>query len=170
MHIFMYSRLRIYIELDMPEKEQDIEITEYTEIIENLSYVYPQLQLNPPLFYSDFDQYIQGMNSYEFKFANYLCSMGLYVFREPRIESCFHIPDFFVFNQSDCTGTLLELTLYNRDFTNCNTHKRPRNEVKKTIERKKGQIQELENCGIPYMVLYREDLEIIRREYIKDLF
>lgn len=153
----------------MLEKEIDRE-QEKILLVQHLSDLYPQMSLERPLVDTDFDILIPGMNSYEFKFASYFHHEGYSIFREPDIFGCSHLPDFFMYNPIVNDGKLVELTMYNRDFTNCNVSRRPRNEVKKTILRKKGQIEELESCNIPFVVLYREDLEQLRREYIPDLF
>ncbi len=152
----------------MVEKEQDT--VNYLQLINDFEIIYPQMHLDSPLNDSDFTTLTPGMNSYEFKFASFLYSNGYTLFREPTIENCVHVPDFFVYSPFDDSGKLVELTMYNREFTNCNVSKRPRNEVKKTLLRKRNQLEEIKECGIPYIILYREELEYIRREYIKDLF
>lgn len=154
----------------MLDKEPIIEQEESILLIQQLSELYPQLYLKPPLSESNFITLIPGMNSYEFKFASYLYHNGFTVFREPEIFSCSHVPDFFIYSPFDFSGKLVELTLYDRNYTNCNSHNRPRNEVKKTIQRKREQIYELEQCQIPYVVLYREELEQIRKNFIPNLF
>ncbi len=154
----------------MLEKELEIVQEESILLIQQLSELYPQMHLEKPLIDTDFDILIPGMNSYEFKFASFFHKEGYSIFREPYIFGCSHLPDFFMYNPLINAGKLVELTMYNREFTNCNVNRRPRNEVKKTIERKKGQLGELERCNIPFVVLYREDLEQIRRRYIPDLF
>ncbi len=154
----------------MLEKELELELGLYEEVIIHLSSIYPQMHLKNDLFQSETNGYIQGMNSYEMKFAEYLWSQNYYLFREPRIDGCNHLPDFFVYDRQTDSGLLLELTLYYKDFANCNTSKKHRNEVKKSIERKRRQFDDLQNCGIPYLILYREDMEEIRRDYISDLF
>ncbi len=154
----------------MSEYEFDLELRNTDDIVDTLYLRYPHMHLDSPLDLSDSNQYIYGMNSYEMKFAYFTYSMGLVVFREPRIDNCIHIPDFYLFNPITLSGTLVELTLYNRDFTNCNTGNRHRNEVKKSIKRKQGQISELQGCGIPYIILYREELEQIRNNFINDFF
>lgn len=152
----------------MPEQEPDRH--DDLQLMNDFEIIYPQIHLNPPLNESDFSTLIPGMNSYEFKFASFLYSNGYTVFREPSIENCVHIPDFFVYSPFNNFGKLIELTMYNREFTNCNVYNRPRNEVKKTLQRKRNQLEEIKECGIPYIILYREELEYIRKEYINDLF
>lgn len=150
--------------------ENELDRQDYLQLKDDFEIIYPQMHLNSALDESDFSTLIPGMNSYEFKFASFLFSNGYTVFREPRIENCVHIPDFFVYSPFSDFGELIELTMYNKEFTNCNVSKRPRNEVKKTIQRKRNQLEEIRQCGIPYAILYREELEYIRREYIYDLF
>ncbi|HRX44157.1 MAG TPA: hypothetical protein P5059_02825 [Candidatus Dojkabacteria bacterium] len=142
----------------------------YVQLINDFEVIYPQLHLTAPLSEADFTTLYPGMNSYEFKFASFLYSNGYTIFREPNIQNCVHVPDFFVYSPFDDSGKLVELTMYNREFTNCNISKRPQNEVKKTLQRKKVQLEEIKECGIPYIILYRKELEYIRKEYIKDLF
>lgn len=152
----------------MSEKEQDIE--NYLQLINEFEVIYPQMHLTLPLNESDFTTLTPGMNSYEFKFASFLFSNGFTIFKEPTILSCVHVPDFFIYSPYDSSGKLVELTMYNREFTNCYVNKRPRNDVKRTLERKKTQIKEIHECGIPYLILYREELESIRKQYIPNLF
>ncbi len=141
-------------------------------ILKDLSADYPQMHLEYPLLHEDFDfGYLNGMNSYEFKFASYLVNdKNLLVFREPKIDSCLHIPDFYIFNPSAYTGKIVELTLYDSSYSGYKSRKKSYQEVKKSIKRKQAQIDEIKGCGIPYVILYREQLENIRRECITGLF
>jgi hypothetical protein len=154
---------------NVPDIEENIDVE---KVLSNLSQQYPQMYLDYPLVYEDFEYgYLNGMNSYEFKFASYLVNdKNLLVFREPKIDSCLHIPDFYVFNTLSNSGKLVELTLYDSDFTGCRNSKRSYQEVKKSIKRKQEQIDEIKGCGIPYVILYREQLENIRQRCIKNLF
>ena len=68
---------------NVPDIEENINVE---KVLSNLSQQYPQMYLDYPLVYEDFEYgYLNGMNSYEFKFASYLVSdKNLLVFREPR--------------------------------------------------------------------------------------
>jgi len=138
------------------EKEIALVEDKYTELIIEVSTMYPQMHVNSPLNYIEPNIYVEGMNSYEKRFANILQTRGLYVFREPIIDGVTHIPDFFVFNPKSYQGKLVELTLYDRDFKHYNPNER-------SVKRKKRQIEEFSNCGIPFVAIYRENLESIRR-------
>ena len=96
---------------NVPDIDENIDVE---KVLSNLSQQYPQMYLNYPLVCNDFEYgYLEGMNSYEFKFASYLVSnSALLIFREPKIEG----------------------------------------------------------CGIPYVILYRQQLENIRQRCIKNLF
>jgi len=153
----------------MLEKEPESKLHESSLLVSQLSDLYPQMRLDMPLTDTDFDVLIPGMNSYEFKFASFFHREGYSIFREPYIFGCRHLPDFFMYSPFVNEGKLVELTMYNRGFTNCNVNRRPRNEVKKTLQRKRNQLEEIQDCGIPYIILYREELENIRKMYIKDL-
>lgn len=150
--------------------EKELERQDYLQLKNDFEIIYPQMHLKSPLNESDFSTLIPGMNSYEFKFASFLFSNGYTVFREPIIENCVHVPDFFVYSPFSDFGKLIELTMYNKEFTNCNVSKRPRNEVRRTLKRKRNQLEEIKESGIPYIILYREELRYIRKEYINDLF
>ena len=154
---------------NVPDIDENIDVE---KVLSNLSQQYPQMYLDYPLVYEDFEYgYLNGMNSYEFKFASYLVSdKNLLVFREPKIDSCLHIPDFYIFNTLSNRGKLVELTLYDSNFTGCRDGKRSYQEIKKSIRRKQEQIDEIKRCGIPYVILYREHLENVRRECITGLF
>lgn len=143
----------------MLEKESVTE--QEAEYIERISFFYPQMILPPPLSVEDMDQYIEGMNSYEKEFAKLLHSRGMVVFREPIIEGVDCKPDFFVFNPFTYGGKIVELTLCDKEF---------KNGKRDTIKRKKRQAERLEQIGIPYVILYRENLERIRRTCCENLF
>jgi hypothetical protein len=138
----------------------DIE-KEYT-IIANLSEIYPQMYLSEPLTYESEDTLLK-MNSCEREFTLLLLDRGLLLFREPEIEGMDFLPDFFVYNVEAARGKLVELTLFNEDYSNGNSSK-------KSIERKKRQIENLERTGIPYTVLKREQLSMIREYCCPELF
>jgi len=154
---------------NVPDIDENIDVE---KVLSNLSQQYPQMYLNYPLVCNDFEYgYLEGMNSYEFKFASYLVSnSALLIFREPKIEGCFHIPDFYVFNTLSNSGRLVELTLYDSNYTGYRNSRRSYQETKKSIKRKQEQIEEIKGCGIPYVILYRQQLENIRQRCIKNLF
>jgi len=142
------------------------------EILKDLSINYPQMYLDYPLLCDDFDLgYFDGMNSYEFKFASYLVNnKNLLVFREPKIKGCSHVPDFYIFNSSAYAGKIVELTLYDSSYSVYKSGNKSQQEVEKSIKRKHEQINDIKGCGIPYVILYREQLENVRRDYILNLF
>jgi len=154
---------------NVPDIKENIDIE---RVLSNLSQQYPQMYLDYPLVDDDFEYgYLKGMNSYEFKFASYLVNdKKLLVFREPKIENCLHVPDFYIFNTLSNSGRLVELTLYDSNFIGYKDSKRSYQEIKKSIRRKQEQVNEIKSCGIPYVILYREQLENIRQGCIKDLF
>ena len=70
----------------------------------------------------------------------------------------------FIYNNQDDEELIKEILI--PEFT----AKKKLIEVKKTLLRKRNQLEEIKECGIPYIILYRKELEYIRKEYIKDLF
>ena len=145
------------------EKEIIQEKIIHPEIVEEVELLYPQMHIDFPLNPILPDTFVEGMNSYEKRFANILQSKGLFVFREPIIDGVSHIPDFFVYNRRCFQGKLVELTLYDREFKHYSANE-------KSIARKKRQIEEFSNCGIPFVAIYRENLESIRRNCDMYLF
>lgn len=137
------------------EKESLLDQEKYIDVVNEVNTMYPQMYISSPLEYIEPDKYIPGMNSYEKRFANLLQTRGLFVFREPIIDGLSHIPDFFVYNPRCIQGKLVELTLYDSQFKRVSADE-------KSIKRKKRQIEEFRNCGIPFVAIYRENLEAIR--------
>lgn len=137
------------------EKESLLDEEKYIDIVSEVNTMYPQMHISSPLKYIEPEKHVPGMNSYEKRFANILQTRGLFVFREPIIEGVSHIPDFFVYNPRSVQGKLVEITLYDSQFK-----RYPLNE--RSIERKKRQIEEFRSCGIPFVAIYRENLESIR--------
>lgn len=160
----MYSEITEKIRHKMLEKELEVRQGTAEILIQEISLIYPQMILTPSILSQEFEGYIPNMNSYEKKFAFLVHSKGLDVFREPVIEGVLHIPDFFVYNRFCHRGKLVELTLYNRECTNCS------NSSKRSKERKRRQIEELQSCGIPFVTMYRENMENIRKYCIPDFF
>jgi hypothetical protein len=147
----------------MTEKDPESKICEYDNIRSFLVEKYPQMILPTPLFSQDLDLYITGMNVQERNFAKHLLRRDLVVFREPQLIDYPIVPDFFIYNVFCNRGKLVELTLFNKDFSNGNSSQKSKN-------RKERQYMCLESCGIPYVILYRDNLESIRRYGIHDLF
>lgn len=145
------------------EKEKQQENEEYIDIINELSEMYPQMHVCAPLEFIEPNKFVKGMNSYEKRFSNILQSRGLCVFREPIIDGVSHIPDFFVYNPRSYQGKLVELTLFDKEFKHYNS-------TESSIKRKKRQIQEFNTCGIPFVAIYRENLESIRSHCDMHLF
>ena len=96
-----------------------------------------------------------NMNDNEMEFAKLLLHKNMVVYREPKIESCNSIPDFSVYNPRTCNGKLVEITLSSID---------------KAGFRKEKQIKNLKSCGIPFVVLYGENMEIIKRYSWENIF
>jgi len=128
---------------------------EACDIQRELSMQYPNLSLGQPIYSG-----MHGMNSYEKRFLEYLIESGYVVFREPLIEDVDCIPDFFVYNPESGRGQIMEITLMRENGSS----------DRKTKLRKERQEESIRNCGIPYVILYREHLERIRNEDCKDLF
>lgn len=141
------------------------EIVTVTEIeskcMESIAISYPQMYLSPPLLPEEMYSYVEGMNSYEKEFVKLLHSRGMIVFREPMIESIDCKPDFFIFNPYTQKGKIVEITLCEKNYSNGN---------RDTVKRKRRQAEKLEQTGIPYVILYRENLERIRRTCCENLF
>ena len=123
--------------------------------------IYPQLVLQDPLFCDHSD--LPYMHPVEREFATLLLTRGFIVFREPTILDCEHIPDFFIFNRRSQSGKLVEITLLKEDLTNGHIGR-------KTKKRKERQLEALQECGVPFVVLYREQMENIRANCWEDLF
>ena len=87
------------------------------------------------------------------------------VYSQPIIEGCIAIPDFFIVNPRTGNGKLVEITLRSKDQGKGHT-KRERG----TYKRKLRQKEELENCGIPFLILTRENQKKIREYIWSDLF
>jgi len=127
------------------------------ELVGELSEKYPSLYLGEP-FRGDFS----GMNTYEARFVDILLERDLVVFREPLIADLDCVPDFFVYNPRSGSGKLVEITLMPRNGNGGNGFK--------TKIRKARQNESLASSGIPYVVLYREELEKVRDYCRWDLF
>lgn len=121
--------------------------------------MYPQLVLPEPMFYSVND--FEDIHPVELLFAQALHERGLVIYREPKVLEMLHTPDFYVYNPFAHSGKLVEITLMKRDGSKAS---------QRTKERKERQIRELNNCGIPFCVLYRENLECMRRYSFEELF
>ncbi|OGC36422.1 hypothetical protein A2369_01400 [candidate division WS6 bacterium RIFOXYB1_FULL_33_15] len=132
-------------------------------LIEALSERYPQMLLSPPLLPEEVESYVRGMNSYEREFVKILQNRGLIVFREPELCDYDCKPDFFVYNPYIDQGKIVEVTLLNKEFTSSNCDR-------KTKERKIRQFKRMEASGIPFVVMYRENLENIREYCCRNLF
>lgn len=133
------------------------------EYMQCICEIYPQMTLDPPLTTENLEGYIPGMSSYEREFVSLLQSRGIVVFREPLIEGLNCRPDFFVYNPSTRTGKIVEVTLYDKGYSNGNGSYKSKN-------RKRRQEVSLQQMGIPYVILYRENLERIRRNCCPNLF
>lgn len=121
---------------------------------------FTKLELSTPLSEDNIFKY--DMNSVERNFSLLLLSKGLEVYREPYIHNCKHIPDFWVYNPFRNMGKLVEITLLSKEeFLSGN---------RRTVLRKRRQYEELSNIGIPYIVLYRENMESIRRGCYPSMF
>jgi hypothetical protein len=127
------------------------------ELVEDLSVKYPSLYLGEP-FQGDF----YGMNSYEARFVEILLERDLVVFREPLIANVDCVPDFFVYNCKRGSGKLVEITLMPKNGNGKNGFR--------TKMRKERQKESLASTGIPYVILYREELEKVRDYCRWDLF
>lgn len=123
---------------------------------------YPTLVLPPSLNCLD-DISAVRMSTNERFFALLLMDRGLLVFREPRILQCNHVPDFFVFNPFCKDGKLVEITLLPR---NASIGKYS----EESISRKQRQVADFLGCGVPCVVLYREELARIRESCCAELF
>ena len=130
-------------------------IENYTDLNRELSLKYPQMILHRALDEYDLQGRKTGMNKNEREFARLLIRRNFLVYREPEIRDCNRIPDFFVLNPRSGVGKLVEITLFFSDSID---------------NRKRQQIAELESCGIPFVVLYREQMENIKRYVWRNLF
>lgn len=131
-------------------------VTEYSQTLDSyLTTLYPQMILPTPLNEFDIESKKLRMNYEEREFAHLLLTRDLVVYREPEIRDCNRIPDFFVFNPRHGNGKLVEITL-----SSCMTRDK----------RKRGQIKDLSMCGIPLVVLYKEQMESIKKRCWNRLF
>jgi len=121
--------------------------------------MYPQLILPEPMFYvvNDFE----NIHPVELLFAEALHERGLFIYREPEVLEMSHIPDFYVYNPFAHSGKLVEITLMNKDGVGA---------CRKTRLRKERQLEDLYNCGIPFTILHRKELENVRRYCYDGLF
>jgi len=94
-----------------------------------------------------------------------LLNNGLIVYPKPRIEDCIARPDFFVVNSKTGEGTIIEITLRRK-----NQWRGEGSRERKASARKQRQTLALEECGIPYVIFYREDQEMIRENIWSNLF
>ena len=101
-------------------------------------------------------------HSNEREFALLLLERGFEVYHEPHIRDCLAIPDFFVINPRTGNGKLIEITLR---FKSEGKWKN-----RKSFFRKQRQKEALESCGIPCVILTRENQEIIRKNIWSKLF
>lgn len=143
----------------MLETETFNEIVPYSDYInqleDSITEEYPQLSLPNPLSDYTLSNNCVRMNSEEKQFAKLLLSRDMIVYREPRIELCDSIPDFFVYNPRTTNGKLVEITL---------------SKMETGDKRKRRQIRNLELCGIPFVILFREQMERIRKYSWHKLF
>lgn len=144
------------LEVEPETLEETISFVEYIDQLENsIKDEYPQLFLSSPLDDFSIANNSVRMNSNEKQFAKLLLSRDLLVYREPKIEFCDRIPDFFVYNPRTYNGKLVEITLSKSETSD---------------KRKRRQIHNLELCGIPFVILFREHMEKIRQYCWGDLF
>ena len=153
--------------------ENDLELAqqqnsnEYVSFNEYLSYLYPQMILPSPLTFEEIDAKDSGMHTEEKHFAELLLSKNLIVYREPFFPDFESNIDFFVFNPNNGNGKLVEITQLSKDPSKfkCGKGKKRAErskQKKKTLERKERQITNLKGCGIPYVILYKEEMKNIR--------
>jgi hypothetical protein len=139
-------------------------MTNYTEFqYEDTDAIVATILTNKqPLTYEDIINSVGcEMNSYEKKFALLMIQLGFVVYREIDIDGFGRTADFFVINPFSRQGMLIELTLMDDKETGVG---------RKTKLRKERQVKALEGRGIPYVILYREDLNVIRHFLDPNLF
>ncbi len=165
-------------ELEIGTQEKTVFVIEDILQLENLiNEQYPNLILPLPLNEEELDSRKCEMNYEERQFAKLLLSKGMIVYREPEIELCDSIPDFFVYNPRSCNGKLVEITLAymqkekKQEGGQRKARKnRKKEQMKASKNRKNRQKENLNLSGIPSVVLYREQMENIRRYCCNKLF
>lgn len=144
------------LEVETETLKETAFFVEYVDQLENsIKEQYPQLVLPSPLDDVSVLNRKSTMNSNERQFAKLLLSKDMVVYREPRIQLCDSVPDFFVYNPRTFNGKLVEITL---------------SPMRTNDDRKRRQIRNLELCGIPFVVLFREHMQNIRQYCWNELF
>lgn len=133
------------------------------------------VQKSKPLTLSDLQKYTKlpslyekpytVMNEYEKGIAELLLKRGLVVYREIPIGESGSSADFYVYNPKSKKGKLVEVTLIKRYYKAGD--KLP---SIKTKNRKDRQLELLQATGMPFVVLYQENLVSIRKYFDKHLF
>lgn len=148
------------ISFDISPNEPFEEKYLFRSLEELVSREYPQLLLPKPLFFQEND-YIAKMHTEELQFAYLMHGKGNIVYREPRIKDMdILVPDFYIYNPFKKFGKLIEITLMAKDGHCCS---------KKTKDRKLRQKDNLNRCGIPFTILYRENLDRIFTNNVIDI-
>ena len=98
------------------------------------------------------------MDDWEADYALKLINQGYLVFREPKLIGCRHKPDFYIYSEELDEGVLVELTSLTRKHSNGG---------KKRQHDSLGKVCDI--CGIPFIPLFREELEDMEIEFPLDL-
>jgi hypothetical protein len=154
-------------------------INEFGSIAQELAYtrdeIFAFITGMPALTISGINKYSQHpslyepaynpMNAYEKSVALLLISKGLMVYREIPIGTNGSNADFYVYNPKSKKGKLVEVTLIKKAY-------KPREKLPshKTRKRKSNQLLLLKATGMPFVVLYKENLESIRKYVDLHLF
>ncbi|GIK83992.1 MAG: hypothetical protein BroJett025_06140 [Patescibacteria group bacterium] len=105
------------------------------------------------------------MNEYERGVAQLFIEKGLLVYREVPIGTNGSTADFYVYNPRSKKGKLVEVTLIQQVY-----NPGDRQPSHKTRKRKGRQLVLLNATGMPFVVLYKENLESIRKRLNRNLF
>lgn len=130
-----------------------------SKIEEEIARVYPHMILDTSRDISGNN----GMVDYERRFLQFLLERELVIFREPSFEGMDFNPDFFVWNPKAQRGKIVEITFISEQEGFMHVSR-------KTRARKKRQLVSLENCGVPFVILYREHLKNISKYSYPNLF
>lgn len=157
------------------KKEDEAIIQEINQIVFSKKEILNYIETAIPLTSESIDKYSEPpglyepaynhMNSYEKEVALLFMSKGLLVYREIPIGSNGSTADFYVYNPKSKRGKLVEVTLIQQSYKP--GEKKP---SIKTRKRKSRQLVLLKATGMPFVILYKENLNSIRKRLNTDLF